>query len=139
MATIVETARRRALTGPAVVAGAAASSLLAVATVDPNVPGSWPVCPSLSTFGVLCPLCGGLRSAHALTELDVAAAVASNVFVPLLVVVAAVGWVRWVHRSWTGRARPGARLPSVVPLLVALSALVYGVLRNLPAFEALAP
>lgn len=127
-----------ALLGPAVAAGAAGLSMAAVAVVDPNVPGSWPVCPSLSQLGVLCPLCGGLRSAHALTELDVLGAFDANLLVPLLVLAAAVGWTRWVRRRWQGRPRPGPA-PSWVGGAVAVVAVVYGVLRNLPGFEVLAP
>lgn len=134
----VASRRRELIVGPGLAAVAAVGSMSAVAVVDPNVPGSWPVCPSLSMFGVLCPLCGGLRSAHALTSLDVGAALSSNVFVPALVVVAALGWLRWTRRLWVGAAPP-APLPGRVWAVVALVALAYGALRNVPALALLAP
>lgn len=139
MSTTVPAARQRELVlGPGLAAVAAAGSMASVALVDPNVPGSWPVCPSLSWFGVLCPLCGGLRSAHALTELDLGAAVSSNVFVPVLVVAAAIGWLRWTRRLWAGGPR-AAPVTGRAWAVVAAVAVLYGVLRNLPAFSLLAP
>lgn len=139
MSTTLGAARpRELLLGPGLAAIAAAGSMASVAVVDPNVAGSWPVCPSLSWFGVLCPLCGGLRSAHALTELDLVAAISSNVFVPVLVVAAAVGWLRWTRRLWVGGAR-GTPAPGYAWAIVGVVAVAYGVLRNVAAFSALAP
>ncbi len=126
--TAVASRRRELLLGPGLAAVAAGGSMTAVAVIDPNVAGSWPVCPSLSIFGVLCPLCGGLRSAHALTELDLGAAFSSNVFVPILVVVAALGWLRWTRRLWTGGAPP-TLLPGRAWAVVAAVTVAYGVLR----------
>lgn len=128
----------RAWTGPALVAGAAATSMGAVAVVDPNVAGSWPLCPSLSWFGVLCPFCGGLRSAHGLSELDLVAAVDANPLVPLLVLAAALGWARWVARLWRGTPRRRL-LPRWAASATVVVLVLFGVLRNLPGLELLAP
>lgn len=129
----------RAAVAPSIVAATAATSLAAVAVVDPNVPGAWPVCPSWSVLGVLCPLCGGLRSAHALTELDLATAVGANAFVPLIVLAAAIGWLAWVRRLRTGQTRRSPTMPRWLLQVTGGVVVVYTVLRNLPGFEVLAP
>ena len=131
---------RGELVAPALTAGAAVASLGLVAAVDPNVPGRYPVCPSIVLFGVFCPFCGGLRGAHALTEGDLAGMVASNLLVPVVIVLAAWGWLAWTTRV-VGVARPvpGPRASTRTWLVVAGLALLYGVLRNVPGFEALAP
>lgn len=133
--------RRESWTGPAALGVLGAGAVGVLAVVDPNEPGVYPVCPSLSLFGVLCPLCGGLRGVHALTEGDLVGMVSSNVFVPVVVV-----WGVWVWLSWALAVAGRPRVPP--PVLgrrawVAIGALavLYMVLRNLTGtpFEILAP
>lgn len=128
--------------GPAVTAAAGIAAVGLLAVVDPHEAGTYPVCPSISLFGVNCPLCGGLRGVNLLTRGDVAGAVSSNALLPIVVVLAVWAWLAWAARSLDLRWRPSAvptspRLWGVLGIL----AIAYGVARNLPwePFVALAP
>ncbi|MET7367241.1 DUF2752 domain-containing protein [Streptomyces sp. NPDC005566] len=109
-----------------------------VATVDPNEPGHYPVCPMLRFTGVFCPGCGGLRSAHAFAHGDLAAALGSNALAVVGYAVLAVVWLLWMVRANRGE-----------PLRIALSPaywwgagavlLIFSVVRNLPFGSDLAP
>ncbi|WP_419836864.1 DUF2752 domain-containing protein [Streptomyces bugieae] len=110
-----------------------------VGAVDPNQPGHYPVCPLRHLTGVLCPACGGLRSAHALAHADLAAALAANA---LLVAACAAGAAFWA--VWAGRAARGLRTAGPRPRAVhwwALGGLllVFTTVRNLPFGSGLAP
>lgn len=113
----------------AVLGGSFAAGLAAVRLVDPNVPGSWPVCPSVTWLGVLCPLCGGLRSTHALLHGDLAGSLSSNLFAPLVIAVVVAVLVGWWRRP-TSTALP-AWLSGRVLGVATLVAVAYGILRNL--------
>lgn len=130
------------LLGPVATAAAAATSFAFVGVVDPNVAGRYPVCPSLTLFGVLCPFCGGLRATHALSHGDLQAMVSSNLLLPLIVVASVWAWLSWTSSRlggrWSVRAVPwGPRIAATAGLI----ALAYGILRNLPwpPFTVLAP
>jgi hypothetical protein len=109
-----------------------------VGSVDPNEPGHYPVCPLLALTGVYCPGCGGLRSAHALAHGDVAAALGANALAVLGFALFAVFVVFWVVRVLRSR-------PVTVPLrsphwwALGAAALIFTVVRNLPAGSSLAP
>ncbi|WP_030808348.1 DUF2752 domain-containing protein [Streptomyces sp. NRRL S-337] len=110
-----------------------------VGAVDPNRPGHYPVCPLRHLTGVLCPACGGLRSAHALVHADLGAALAANA---LLVAACAAGAAFWA--IWFGRAARGLRTAGPNPRAVhwwALGGLllVFTAVRNLPFGSGLAP
>lgn len=127
--------------GPATLAAFGAGAVGMLAVVDPNEPGVYPACPSLSLFGVLCPLCGGLRGVHALTQGDLVGMVSSNIFVPLVVLVGAWAWLSWALAvGGAPRLRP-PRLSQRTWMAVGVLAVVYAVLRNLGGtpFEVLAP
>ncbi len=131
---------RLSRTGRAVAVAGGAAAVGGVAVVDPHVPGTYPVCPSLSLFGVFCPLCGGLRATHALATGDLGGAIAMNPAVPLLAaaVLGLVAWRAWARR----RGRPVAQVLSPRATAWTLAALaVFGVLRNVPVapFAWLAP
>ncbi|MGW9244548.1 DUF2752 domain-containing protein [Streptomyces badius] len=109
-----------------------------VGTVDPNEPGHYPVCPLLKLTGVLCPGCGGLRSAHAFITGDLGAALEANAIATAGYFLFAVVWVLWLVRAWRGK-----------PLRIGLAPawwwgvgavlLVFTIVRNLPFGSALAP
>lgn len=133
--------RRESWTGPTTLAVLGAGAVGMLAVVDPNESGVYPTCPSLSLLGVLCPLCGGLRGVHALTQGDLAGMVASNVFVPLVVVLGAWAWLSWTLVV-AGRPRvPPPVLGRRTWVVIGVLAVVYTVLRNLTGtpFEVLAP
>jgi hypothetical protein len=69
------------------------------------VQGSWGFCPS-AALGFWCPGCGGLRAAHHLTDLDLAAAVSSNLVLVLLAPLAVAWFVWWTVRRWRGDPPP---------------------------------
>lgn len=98
---------------------------------DPHVPGSYGACPSL-LFGVACPGCGGLRATSELLHGQFAAAWAYNPIVFLVLPAMLALLVRWGMDAAAGRAAwaPTGRQIGVTFTLV----LVYGVLRNIPAF-----
>ena len=70
--------RVRRLALPGMVAAAAALGTAYVASVDPNQPGHYPLCPTYALAGIYCPGCGMLRATHDLAHLDVAGAFARN-------------------------------------------------------------
>jgi hypothetical protein len=109
--------------------GALAIGALAyVGVVDPHRPGSlFPPCPFRLLTGWNCPACGGLRMTNDLLHGNIGAAVVDNVFLlaglPMLAI-----WVLW-------RIRRGERVlswPAVA--VIAVSAIVWTVVRNLPGF-----
>ena len=131
----------RGWAGPAMLGGAGATAVGLLAAVDPNQTTVWPVCPSLAAFGVLCPLCGGLRGVHALTEGDLVGMVSSNLLLPVVLVLGGWAWLSWMLASV---GRPVLRPPTLgrrAWIALAVLAVAYTVLRNLtgPPFEVLAP
>lgn len=126
------------LAGPAGVLAAAAAAFAVVALVDPNQPGHYPTCPFLALTGHFCPGCGSLRAMHALTNGDLAGAVGLNVLAVASLPVLAVIWLRWVRRGWTGTSR-GHPAPAVLIWALAVGALLFALVRNLPFGAALAP
>lgn len=130
--------RAAALQAPLAVAGATLTATAYVAAVDPGDAGHYPGCPLLALTGLFCPFCGSLRAVHALAHGDVAAAVGLNVLTVVGLAALVVGWVGWVVRTARGDAAPLALPRWAGPVLV-LTALAFGVLRNLPVGSALAP
>ncbi|MFE7131472.1 DUF2752 domain-containing protein [Streptomyces sp. NPDC057638] len=115
-----------------------AAAFAYVGAVDPNEPGHYPLCPLLQITGVYCPGCGGLRSAHAVVQGDLAAAFGANALAVVAYAVFAVVWTLWLVRSVRG-----------VPWRLTLAPVwwwglggvlvVFAVVRNLPFGAALAP
>ncbi len=103
-------------------------ALAYVGLVDPHRPGAvFPPCPFKLLTGWDCPACGGLRMTHDLLHGNVPAALVDNVFLltglPLLAL-----WSLW-------RVRRGRRvLTPAVLVAVAVAALIWTVVRNLPGF-----
>jgi len=126
------TSRLRALRAPLLVgaAGAAAAALLHVR--DPNVSGSYGYCPFALLTGLDCPGCGGLRAAHALTDLDLAAATSSNVLAVALAAVLVVAWIAWIPRRLRDPRARMIVLSSRVGFTLLGIALVFTVVRNTP-------
>lgn len=121
----------RRLLVPAAVLGTVAAAFAYVGSVDPNQPGHYPLCPLLGLTGVLCPGCGGLRSAHAFINGDLGTALGANAVAVVGYVVFAVGWVAWALASARGRPwrlnLSAAHLWAIGTVLV-----VFSVVRNLP-------
>ena len=124
---------------PLAAGGALAASAAYVALVTPREGRTIP-CPFHAATGLWCPGCGMTRAVHRLLRGDVLGALSFNVFVPIVVLGAIVGWWSWfAGRTWGRPVRWPARVTTGwwVGLLALFVA--YGVLRNIPAFVALAP
>ena len=123
------------------VAGAVLAATAFVGAVDPNEGGHYPACPFLALTGLYCPVCGSLRAVHALARGDVPAALGLNALT-VAGLAALVGlWVVWVVGAAGGAGRPAARgdLPTWTGPVLLVTAVAFGVLRNLPVGSALAP
>ncbi|MFE6134373.1 DUF2752 domain-containing protein [Streptomyces sp. NPDC056437] len=128
----------RRLAAPVASLAGVAAAFAYVGAVDPNEPGHYPVCPLLRLTGILCPGCGGLRSAHAFAHGDLAAALGANAVAVVGYGVFAVVMALWLIRAVRG-----------VPMRIAVAPvwwwslgavlLVFSVVRNLPFGSALAP
>ncbi|MFC5904574.1 DUF2752 domain-containing protein, partial [Streptomyces zhihengii] len=128
----------RRIAGPVVTFAGVAAAFAYVGSVDPNEPGHYPVCPLYGVTGVLCPGCGGLRSAHAFVHGDLATALGANAVAVAGYLVFAVVWVIWLVHAVRGRPfRP--RVSPLVGWSVGALALIFAVVRNLPFGSALAP
>jgi hypothetical protein len=125
-----------AMTGPVVVAMAAAAALTCLAIRDPNSPGAYGHCPFKALTGWDCPGCGSLRALHALTHGDVRTALDQNVLLVMAVPFLVWRWITWTRRSAirarTGEAPAGRLAPPWVLWTVLAVVLAFWVVRNLP-------
>lgn len=131
--------RARRLAAPALYLAAAGAAFAYVGAVDPNEPGHYPVCPLLRLTGVLCPGCGGLRSAHAFAHGDLAAAFGSNALAVVGYFVFAGFMALWLVRAVRGGPAPRIVLRPAHSWAVGAVVLVFAVVRNLSFGSALAP
>ncbi|MFD9127994.1 DUF2752 domain-containing protein [Kitasatospora sp. NPDC059571] len=129
----------RRLARPLAALAAVALPTAYVATVDPNTPGHYPVCPVLRATGWWCPGCGGLRCVHALTHGDLTAAGHDNLLVMVLAGVLAVLWLRWVWAALTDGRPPRVSFSGRQTVLLIVVLAVFTVVRNLPGGAGLAP
>lgn len=112
--------------------GVAAVTLVATAVValhSPYQEGSYGFCPVLALTGWVCPTCGGLRAAHDLAHLDVAAAWSMNPAVVFGLPILAVLWGAWLLRSARGER---LRVPGWAAWWALAAFVVFGVARNTP-------
>ncbi|MET7301929.1 DUF2752 domain-containing protein [Embleya sp. NPDC005575] len=122
---------------------AASLALLAAATayvglVDPRESGHYPPCPYLVVTGLPCPGCGGLRCVHALTHLDLSAALGYNALAVVLFPLIGLLWLRWAVRTARGEPRRGLADPRALWGLLAVVVLFW-IVRDLPLGAPLAP
>ncbi|WEV28355.1 DUF2752 domain-containing protein [Streptomyces sp. 71268] len=147
----------RRLLAPLAVLAAVVTAFAGVATVDPYEPGHYPACPMLQYTGVLCPGCGGLRSAHSVAHGDFAAALGANALAVAGYVAFATLWTCWFvrraarHRTdgpgrgarrapgGDGRGAAGPRGVRYLGWVVGLAVLAFTLVRNLPFGTSLAP
>lgn len=128
----------RRLGEPLAVGAAALAAVGYVAAVDPNESGHYATCPFLAVTGWFCPGCGALRTVHALTHLDVPEALSLNLFVVATLPLLALWWGRWLYRRWTRTPRTWLA-PAWLLWALLVAVVAFGVLRNVPGFEVLAP
>ncbi|MFJ6795805.1 DUF2752 domain-containing protein [Streptomyces sp. NPDC091268] len=135
----VAPSRARRLAAPALTLAAAAAALAYVGAVDPNEPGHYPVCPLFRLTGILCPGCGGLRSAHAFAHGDLAAAFGANAMAVAGYFVFAGFMLLWLVRAGRGEPSPRFALKPSYWWGIGALALAFSVVRNMPFGSALAP
>ena len=132
--------RSRRVRGPVLLAGGVLLASVALHLRDPHSSGSWGYCPWLLLTGTYCPGCGGLRAVNDLTRGDVAAAASSNLLLVAALPVLALVWLRALVDGWRGVRRPvAARRAGLLGAAVLGLAVVFAVVRNLPAGAWLAP
>ncbi|MFJ8018234.1 DUF2752 domain-containing protein [Streptomyces sp. NPDC096339] len=131
--------RVRRLAVPAITLAGAVAALAYVGAVDPNEPGHYPVCPLFRLTGILCPGCGGLRSAHAFAHGDLATAFGANALAVLGYFVFAGFTALWLVRAYRGGPTPRLTLKPLQWWGLGLAALAFAVVRNLSFGSALAP
>ncbi|MDF4250052.1 MULTISPECIES: DUF2752 domain-containing protein [unclassified Streptomyces] len=119
---------------------AVGAAFAVVAVVDPNEPGHYPACPFLTVAGLYCPGCGGLRSAHAVTQGDLGTALGANVLAVLLFAGFALGWLHWAVGAVRGRRYTfPVRLRAWHWWALGALAVAFTVVRNTPLGAGLAP
>ncbi|MEU9299469.1 DUF2752 domain-containing protein [Streptomyces sp. NPDC048269] len=138
-APAVRVSRARRLATPALTLAAAAAAFAYVGTVDPNEPGHYPVCPLLRLTGILCPGCGGLRSAHAFAHGDLITAFGANALAVVGYFVFAGFMALWLVRACRGGPVPHLTLRPLHWWAIGVVGLAFAVVRNLSFGSALAP
>ncbi len=128
--------RRTSVAGPLGVAGGAALACAYVGAVDPSTHGAYLRCPLHAATGLWCPVCGVTRALHSLLHGNVTAAISANLFLPVVAVLAVWAWLAWLSPKVPRMSRV---LPQSTTKVLVVAALVFGVARNLPVFQALAP
>jgi|SRR5688572_7456445 len=81
--------------GTLALGGAVAAAAALLYIFDPASTPFYPACPLRALTGLLCPLCGGLRAAHALLHGQVLDAVALNPFLLAVALAWPVLPLRW--------------------------------------------
>ena len=105
---------------------------------NPSTHGFYPICLFHKLTGWNCPGCGGTRSVYALLHGNVALALKDNaLFVVLL--AAAVARGIWIAAKTIRRQPVGTFVPVGVLWVALAMAVVFTVMRNLPAFAFLSP
>ena len=104
----------------------------------PTSDSSYPRCLFYSATGLFCPGCGGTRCLYYLMHGDIANAASSNLLALLFLPFGAVLMVKAVKFSLFGS---WARIPQLnrFVLALAVSVIVFGIVRNLPGFSFLTP
>ncbi|MFJ4780936.1 DUF2752 domain-containing protein [Streptomyces sp. NPDC088762] len=131
--------RARRLAAPALTLAAAVSAFAYVGAVDPNEPGHYPVCPLFRLTGILCPGCGGLRSAHAFAQGDLITAFGANALAVAGYFAFAGFLALWLVRAVRGGPAPRIVLRAPYWWAIGAVALAFAVVRNLSFGSALAP
>jgi uncharacterized protein DUF2752 len=108
-----------------------------VATLDPSATGAYPSCAVRSVTGWWCPGCGLTRAVHHLMHGDIGRAFGYNALVAPIVALLVLTWIAWLMESG-GRRYPWVHRTAVPAwIALAVAALAFTVLRNVPAFGAL--
>ncbi len=105
---------------------------------NPSTHRFYPECAFHEVTGLNCPTCGGTRAAYALLHGRIRTALRDNALLVLLLPAAAVRGVWWGLKKRKGHA-VGPFLPTKSLWWLLALAVIFAVLRNLPAFAFLSP
>jgi hypothetical protein len=126
-------------TAPLLTGAAIGAAAVYVGVVTPGAGRTIP-CPFHAATGLWCPGCGMTRAVHHLLRGDVLGALSFNVFVPLVVAGTIIGWWSWFSaRMWDRPVHWPTRIGMRWWFGLAGLFVAFAVLRNIPAFDALAP
>jgi hypothetical protein len=115
--------------GPVSTAAVVGAATIYTAVVNPNTSGAFPQCITKQFTGLDCPMCGGLRTVHALSRGDLTGALDHNALVVVLLPLVVAAWALWSARS-LGVEVPRVRWPRWAPWAAIAFALVFAVVRN---------
>ena len=122
-----------------IVLGATAIGMGAVVFFfNPATHGFYPICLFHELTGWNCPGCGGTRSVYALLHGNVALALKDNALFVVLF-AAAIARGIWFAAKQIRRQPAGQFFPANILWTMLAFAVVFTVLRNLPAFDFLSP
>jgi hypothetical protein len=117
---------------------AGAGAAVMVYFFNPSTHGFYPICQFHRLTGLNCPGCGATRAFYALLHGQWETALRDNALFVLAVVLGGARAVWMAVNHW--RERPtGAWIPGQWGWLLLVIAVVFAVLRNLPAFSFLSP
>lgn len=101
----------------------------AVLLRDPNIKGSFPICPFLYTTGCFCPGCGSMRATRAALLGNFGESLSSNILL-LPVLLFFIFWLVWPKKI---------RIPINIGLSFIVIAVIFAVVRNFSFGSFLAP
>ena len=105
---------------------------------NPDTHGFYPICLFHKLTGWNCPGCGGTRSLYALLHGNFQAALKDNALFVVVLVAAAARCI-WFAAKKFRRLPAGKFLPANILWVLLAIAVVFTVLRNLPALAFLSP
>ena len=128
---LLVTERTLASVGAAAIIGGSS----VVAYFDPSASHFFPVCPLYALTGIACPGCGLTRGYHALFHGDIGTAMHFNALIPLYSLIFGYLLISLVLLAVRGRGLSFSvfRKPWLL-WMVAVLALLFAVLRNLPLY-----
>lgn len=110
-----------------------------VVAAEPGTRSSFVPCPFRSLTGLWCPGCGLTRATVSLTQGDIGQALRYNVFVVVALAAIVIGWSMWTWQRLRDRRItlvPDRLRPWLLGVMIVMI-VGYGVMRNLPGFDAL--
>jgi len=105
---------------------------------NPSTHGFYPICLFHKLTGLNCPGCGGTRAAYALLHGNFPLALKDNALFVLLIPAVALRGLWFAGKKFLGRP-VGDFFPAKWLWLLLAVAVIFTVLRNLPAFAFLSP
>ena len=117
-----------------VMLAAATLALVSLRVFDPATSGVFPPCPLHALTGWYCPGCGSLRAFHQLLHGNLANALALNPFAVIVSPFLAYGTVSYAVFVLRGKYLPRVFLPAFWIRALCAAIVVFGILRNIPAY-----